>query len=68
MTKNKVKAIIFGYGSRGKSYAQYAVDHPEELEIVAVADPVDAKRETAKKRHNLCENQLYTDGEEICLE
>ena len=49
MTMKKVTAIIFGYGSRGNSYAQYAIDHPEELEIVAVADPVEAKRETAKK-------------------
>ena len=62
---NKVKAIIFGYGSRGESYAKYAIDHPEELEIVAVADPVDAKRETAKKRHNLSEDQLYADWKEI---
>lgn len=62
---NKVKAIILGYGSRGKSYAQYAISHPEELEIVAVADPVDAKRETAKKQHNLSENQLYVDWKEI---
>lgn len=57
----KVTAVIFGYGSRGNSYAQYAIDHPEELEIVAVADPVEAKRETAKKQHNLSENQLYED-------
>ena len=28
---NKVKAIILGYGSRGKSYSQYAVDHPEDF-------------------------------------
>lgn len=62
---NKVKAIIFGYGSRGESYAKYAIDHPEEMEIVAVADPVDAKRETAKKRHNLSEDQLYADWKEI---
>lgn len=62
---NKVKAIILGYGSRGNSYAQYAIDHPEELEIVAVADPVVAKRETAQKQHNLSKDQVYADWREI---
>ncbi len=61
----RVTAVIFGYGSRGNSYAQYAIQHPEELEIVAVADPVEAKRETAKRQHNLSDNQLYEDWKEV---
>ena len=62
---NKVKAIILGFGSRGEIYSRYAVNHPEELEIVAVADPVALKRETARKRLHLSEDQLYTDWKEI---
>lgn len=34
----KLRAAIMGFGSRGKSYAEYALKHPEELEIVAVAE------------------------------
>ena len=35
-----VKVLILGYGIRGRAYAQYAVDHPDELQIVGAADPL----------------------------
>ncbi len=35
-----VKAIILGYGIRGRTYAAYAETHPHDLEIVGVADPL----------------------------
>lgn len=38
----KKKAIILGAGYRGRAYAEYAAIHPDELEIVGVADPVQA--------------------------
>ena len=38
----KLKAIILGAGYRGRAYAEYATEHPEQLEIVGVADPVQA--------------------------
>ena len=36
----KLKAIVLGAGYRGRAYAEYAVAHPDQLEIVGVADPV----------------------------
>lgn len=39
----KFKALILGAGYRGRAYAEYAEIHPDELEIVGVADPVQAK-------------------------
>ena len=36
----KIQAVVLGYGNRGASYSDYAVKHPDELEIVAVADPI----------------------------
>ncbi len=35
-----VKAIILGYGIRGRTYAAYAKRHPQEFEIVGLADPI----------------------------
>ncbi len=34
-----LRAIILGAGYRGRAYAAYAKAHPDELEIVGVADP-----------------------------
>ncbi len=35
-----MRVVILGYGVRGRTYAKYALSHPAEYEIVAVADPV----------------------------
>ena len=39
----KLKAIILGAGYRGRAYAEYATEHPDQIEIVGVADPVQAE-------------------------
>lgn len=36
---NPITAIVLGAGSRGVTYASYAMEHPDELRIVAVAEP-----------------------------
>ena len=33
----KLSAVVVGFGGRGATYARYAMEHPEELEILAVA-------------------------------
>ena len=38
--KAPVRAIILGYGIRGRAYAAYAKTHPEDFIIAGLADPV----------------------------
>ena len=38
--KSPVRAIILGYGIRGRAYAAYAKTHPEDFIIAGLADPV----------------------------
>lgn len=35
-----MKIVILGYGVRGRTYAKYALSHPHEFQIVAIADPI----------------------------
>ena len=56
---SKLRAIVLGAGYRGRAYADYAKDHPDQLEIVGVADPVQAEVIPAK--------QYWKDWKE-CLE
>ena len=42
MNNGPVRAIILGYGIRGRAYAEYAKTHPREFEIAGLADPVAA--------------------------
>ncbi len=64
----KLTAIVLGYGKRGAIYAQYAVDHPDEFQVVAIADPVAGKRETARRRHNLTDSCLYENWQDLAAQ
>lgn len=61
----KLTAVIIGYGNRGYAYGQYSVDHPEELEIVAIADLNPIRQETARVRHNIPAEGIYTDWKDL---
>ena len=39
----QVKAILIGAGNRGVVYSNYALDFPDRLKIVAVAEPRQGK-------------------------
>ena len=47
----KVTSIVIGAGLRGGHvYSQYALDHPDEFQVVAVAEPDKERRESFAKR------------------
>lgn len=57
----KITAVVVGFGSRGNAYASYALDHPQELEIVGVADSNPIRTNTAaEKFHVPAENIFQT--------
>jgi len=40
-----IRILLFGAGNRGEgAYGQYALQHPDEIQFVAVADPNPKKR------------------------
>lgn len=64
----KITAVIAGYGSRGAAYGQYSIDHPDELSIVAVAEPNPVRRNAAAEWHNIPEDHLYTSWEDLAAQ
>ncbi|WP_145036071.1 Gfo/Idh/MocA family protein [Paenibacillus sp. Y412MC10] len=50
---NKVKVALIGAGLRGINYMDYALQHPHEMEVVAVAEPNRQRREQFQERHGL---------------
>jgi predicted dehydrogenase len=51
-----------GAGSRGTyTYAAYAKMNPAMLKIVAVAEPVEAKRKKIQEEHHLSDDRVFTD-------
>ena len=63
----QIKAIVVGYGDRGSIYASYALEHPEELQIIGVVDTNKKRLDLAKQLHHLNDDQLFNDLDK-CLE
>ncbi len=63
--KNPVSVILIGAGHRGSIYAEYALLHPEEMKIIAVADINGKRRNRIRKAHELPEQYCFSDWEEV---
>ena len=60
----KKKVIVIGTGSRGNAYARIGQEI-DLFEVVAVAEPIDARRNFVAKRHGLTEENLYKSWEPL---
>lgn len=59
----QIKVALLGCGDRGCIYADYALRNPEEMEIVAVTDISDLKREEARVHYALPEDKAFASVE-----
>jgi predicted dehydrogenase len=63
-----VKAILIGAGQRGaEAYAPYALQHPDELQFVAVAEPNLNRRTRFANQHNIPQENCF-DHWETCFQ
>lgn len=59
-------AIVIGAGDRGaRAYAPYALEYPNELKIVAVAEPNEERREKFRNAHDLPIEDSYSSWENM---
>ena len=61
----KIKIAVVGYGNRGQVYADYSLDEPQEVEVVAVVDCNKYKLEVAKERYGLTNQQVFSTYKEF---
>lgn len=55
----KLTAVLVGAGNRGCVYADYSLTAPDELEIVAIVEPSEIRRNEAKNRYSVAENKCF---------
>ncbi|MEG0612417.1 MAG: Gfo/Idh/MocA family oxidoreductase [Clostridium sp.] len=60
----KTKVILLGAGDRGLIYAKYIKSHSDEVEIVAVAEPIKERRENIKNMFNLSDDMVFNSWEQ----
>jgi predicted dehydrogenase len=59
-----VSLLVVGAGSRGATFADYALRHPEEARVVAVAEPRAAYRERLAALHGIPRERCFADWRE----
>ena len=60
-----VKLIVVGAGSRGTDYAEYAVTHPDEAQVVGVAEPREHYRNHLAARHGIPASHAFEDWRQL---
>lgn len=66
MSNKTITVIIIGAGDRGgDTYANYALRFPNEMKVVAVAEPIEERRNIIKKKHQLESEKCFSSWEEI---
>lgn len=61
----KVTVAIIGAGLRGVNYLEYALQHPNELQVVAVAEPVVERRESFQARHSIPDDRCFENWDDF---
>jgi predicted dehydrogenase len=60
-----VNTIIIGAGGRGNAYGKFAMEHPNELNVVGVAEPDELRRNRLVSFHDIAPNMIFNDWEAL---
>lgn len=61
----KISVVLIGAGNRGMTYTDIMARFPEQYEVVAVAEPIESRRNHVKERHHLPEDRCFTDYRDL---
>lgn len=65
LPKGPLTAITCGAGNRGNVYGNYAVQYPEELNIIGVAEPISIRNERYAEKHNIAKKNRFDIWEQV---
>ena len=61
----KIKVILIGAGNRGAAYTDIMAQMPDRYEVVAVAEPIESRRNYIKEKHGISDELCFATGEEL---
>ncbi len=65
MNKKNVSVIVAGAGDRGTAHAGYALEKPDEMQVVGVAEPREYQRNAMAEAHGIPQQNIFTDWREM---
>lgn len=60
-----IDTIIVGAGGRGNAYGDFALEHPQEMRVVGVAEPDAFRRERFVRRHDIAPDMVFNDWQSL---
>jgi predicted dehydrogenase len=60
-----ITAIVLGAGNRGNVYGNYALEHPDELKIIGVAEPIPIRIERFTDKHRIDADSQFKTWEDV---
>ena len=60
-----VTAIVMGAGNRGTAYGRYALKHPDQLDIIGVAEPLSKRRANYAGIHDVPRQNQFVTWEDV---
>lgn len=65
LPNHPISAVILGAGSRGNSYAAYALQYPNELKIIGVAESDSIRRKRFSQKHAISSEKCFSDWRDL---
>ena len=60
-----VTAIVMGAGNRGTVYGKYALQHPDQLDVIGVAEPLPKRRANYAGIHDVPQENRFVTWEDV---
>ena len=57
----RLDVILIGAGDRGIKYANFMSEMKDKYRVVAVAEPIENRRETVQRMHNIPDEMCFDD-------
>lgn len=65
MNFEKIKVILIGACNRGTTYTDGMKNRSDKFEVVAVAEPIESRRNDIKKKHKIADNIVWLSGNKL---
>ena len=58
-------AVLIGAGNRGKKYTDVMARIPDKYKVIAVAEPLESRRNIIQRTHNIPDEMCFTDWTDL---
>ena len=68
MTRSPITVAAVGAGFRTRGYCQYALEHPDKMKVVAIAEPDAARRSAMAQEHAVPPERCFASADELAAQ